>query len=100
MGECPICLNNFKKKSMNKHKQRCELRERVRQMDLAKQTKLAQEKKKEKETIVTIDEEGELAVEDLELSQSSAGGSGTGCQVCGKNFSSKTNLRRHLRNVH
>ena len=106
--ECPICHNNFKKKSMNKHKQRCELRERVRQMDLARQAKREQELA-EKEITIEEEEEGgeqvaEAAEEDLELSvsasQSSTGGSGTGCQVCGKTFSSKTNLKRHRRNVH
>ena len=107
--ECPICHNNFKKKSMNKHQQRCELRERVRQMDLAKQAKLEMAEKEKRRNYVTIDgnDEGEQAednAEDLELSVSASpsisGGSGTDCRVCGKTFSSKTNLKRHLRTVH
>merc|ERR1711974_258440 len=78
--ECPICHNNFKKKSMNKHQQRCELRERVRQMELAKQAKLEQElaereKSKNHFTIEEEEEEGEQAEdagEDLEVSVSAS----------------------------
>jgi len=82
-AECRVCHKVFKKKSMSRHTARCELRERVRQMELAKQ----------------MEETGQtLGTDNLDGSLSA--GRGVDCLVCGKSLSSRTNLKRHVRNVH
>ena len=82
-AECRVCHKVFKKKSMSRHTARCELRERVRQMELAKQ----------------MEETGQtLGTDNLDGSLSA--GRSVDCLVCGKSLSSRTNLKRHVRNVH
>jgi len=96
-AQCRVCHNVYKKKSINKHTARCELRERVRQMGLAKQAR-----EREGEEHFNVDEAtgqtGTVETENVEDSNSV--GRSTECGVCGKSLSSRTNLKRHLRNVH
>jgi len=103
--ECNICQNWFKKKSMNKHTTRCQLKEKVRQLGLAKQAKAEKENNINNLNIdettaqtEAADDVTEDSVETQPASQSFI--SDTGCRICGKTFSSKTNLKRHLRRVH
>ena len=95
-AECEICRRVLKKKSLGKHRTRCQLRERVRQIELAKQAKATQDENDGRP--ITIDGNNDQA----EASDGVDDGEKTllGCPACGKTLSSRTNLKRHLRNVH
>ena len=100
---CTICNNKYKKRSMWNHTKRCELREKVRKLkeqneaekNLAKETDV-----KDESTTANGDNKEDNNEDTDRDNASNLLIQMTTCSICSKSFSSRGNLKKHIKYVH